>query len=190
MTGSSGGITQKEPFQVGFAVIDARTGAIRKHWIDHDKYDCSICSFTWTRDGREVVMTIADRSGGEAEERVSGLQLFDAGTGQPAQSLPGVTAPPAGPFSWSPDGRYVLCGPIGASTSWRLFDLTTRQSKPFPYPAVWVTADLLLAAKDGNVLTLTPDGTVTASFDPGVPEPGDDQLRPAPVTVRRRWRWS
>lgn len=167
-----GGITQKEPFKVGFAVIDARTGTARKQWIDVDRYDCSQCTFTWTRDGREVALTIADRSGGEAEERVSGLQLFDAETGAPTRSLP-VKAVPSGPFAWSPGGRYVICGP-----NWQIIDVTTGQSRPFPRAAVWVSADELLATQDGKVLTLTPDGTVTATTDAGVAGQGSMVLGP------------
>ena len=159
-----GGITQKEPNKIGFAVIDAQTGAISKHWIDHDRYDCSRCDFTWTRNGQEVAMPIADRSGGEAEERVSDLQLFNADTGEPTMSLP-ITDLPTGPFAWSPGGRYVVVGPAGTSEGWRLYDTTTGQQRPFPYPAVWVTADVLLATKDGKVLTLTPDGAVTATIE-------------------------
>jgi hypothetical protein len=166
-----GGITQKEPNKIGFAVIDAQTGAISKHWIDHDRYDCSRCDFTWTRNGQEVAMPIADRSGGEAEERVSDLQLFNADTGEPTMSLP-ITDLPTGPFAWSPGGRYVVVGPAGTSEGWRLYDTTTGQQRPFPYPAVWVTADVLLATKDGKVLALTPDGAVTATIEVAAPNPG------------------
>ncbi|MET7418660.1 hypothetical protein [Dactylosporangium sp. NPDC005555] len=160
-----GGITQKDPDRVGFAVIDAETGAVRRHWIDHGRYDCSQCTFTWTRDGGAVVLPIADRSGGEAAELVDSLQSFDATTGEPGGSLM-VTAMPAGPLSWSPGGRYVVAGPPtpGAAEGWRLYDITTGQSADFPAPAVWVSADLLLATRDGKVLTLTPDGTVTATM--------------------------
>jgi hypothetical protein len=167
-----GGVSQKEPFKIGFAVIDARTGAVRKHWIDFNRYDCSQCGFTWTRDGREVVLAIADRSGGEAEERVSGLQLFDAETGAPTRSLP-VTAVPSGPFSWSPGARYVITGP-----HWQITDLTTGQTRPFPHDAVWVSPDELLATQNGKVLTLTPDGTVTATTDVGDPDRGTIILGP------------
>ncbi len=152
-----GGITQKEPFQIGFGVVDARTGTVSKHWIDRDRYDCSQCTFTWTRDGKEVALTLADRSGGEAEERISGLQLFDAASGAPTRSLP-VKAAPSGPFSWSPDGRYVIGGP-----NWQVIDTTTGQSRPFPRDAVWASDGELLATDNGKVLTLTPDGTVTAT---------------------------
>jgi hypothetical protein len=170
----TGGVTQKEPFKVGFAVIDARTGTVRKQWIDADRYDCSQCRFTWTRDGKEVVMPIADRSGGEAEERVASLQLFDAETGEPTRSLP-VTGMPTGPFSWSPDGRYVLAG---SDLDWRRFDVTTGQSRPFPTDAVWVNNDMLLAPQGGKVLSLNPDGTTTATIDVGAPGQGRITLGP------------
>ncbi|WP_327004274.1 hypothetical protein OHA72_56075 [Dactylosporangium sp. NBC_01737] len=173
----TGGVSQKEPFKIGFAIIDARTGTVRKQWIDADRYDCSQCSFTWTRDGTEVVMPIADRSGGEAEERVASLQLFNADTGAPTRSLP-VTAMPSGPFSWSPDGRYVLAGPPGTSLGWRRFDLTTGQSQPFPKDAMWVSNDVLLAPQDGKVLSLKPDGTTTATIDVGAPGRGLITLGP------------
>ncbi|MFF5232472.1 hypothetical protein [Dactylosporangium sp. NPDC000521] len=153
---------------VGFAVIDAQTGEVRRHWIDHDRFDCSQCSFAWTRDGGSVVLPIADRSGGEAEaeERVARLQYFDATTGE-ARSTAQVTAMPSGAFSWSPGGRYVVAGPPGFATpsGWRCFDTTTGQSVPFPASAVWVTADVLLAVQDGKVLVVTPDGAVTATLD-------------------------
>ena len=62
-----------------------KTGKTTEHWISHTKYDCSTCSFVFTRDGKEVAMPIADRSRGEAAELVQSLQLFDARTG----ALPG-----------------------------------------------------------------------------------------------------
>ena len=65
-----GRASQKEPFKIGFAVIDARTGTVSKHWVDVSRYDCSLCTFSWSRDGREIVMAIADRSGGESAEKV------------------------------------------------------------------------------------------------------------------------
>jgi Tol biopolymer transport system component len=171
------GVSQKEPFKIGFAVIDARTGKVRQHWIDRDRYDCSQCSFTWTRDGREVVMPIADRSGGEAEDRVSRIQLFDVETGAPTRSLP-VTAVPLGPFSWSPDGRFVMAGPPSGAPSWRLFDVTTGQSRQFPYNAVWVDADVLLGGEDRKVHTLSPDGTITATTEVDIPDLGMISLGP------------
>jgi hypothetical protein len=164
-------VSQKEPFKIGFAVIDAQTGAVSKHWIDHSAYDCSQCSFSWTRDGREVVMAVADRSGGEAAEKVSRLQLFDAATGVPTRSLP-VTAMPSGPFSWSPSGRYVIADADTLAGKWQLIDVSTGQSRDFPYDAVWVSDDQLLATDAGKVLTLRPDGTVTATTEIDIPGEG------------------
>ncbi|GAA2602350.1 hypothetical protein GCM10010399_36320 [Dactylosporangium fulvum] len=163
-----GRASQKEPSKIGFAVIDARTGTVTKHWIDVSKHDCSMCNFSWTRDGREVAMAVADRSGGESAEKVSRLQLFDAETGAPTRSLP-VKAMPSSPFSWSPDGRYLVSSPNGFSRDWQLFDVSTGQSRPFPYDAVWVSDHQLLATHAGKVLTLNTDGTVTATTEVGVP---------------------
>ncbi|GAA1384036.1 TolB family protein [Catellatospora chokoriensis] len=157
-----GRISQKEPFRIGFAVIDARTGAVTKRWIDHSAYGCSRCSFSWTRDGREIVMAVADRSGGEAAELVSRLQLFDAATGAPTRSL-AVTAMPSGPFSWSPDGRYVIADVDVLVGRWQIVELATGQARPFPYDAVWATGDRLLATADGELLTLSPDGAVLST---------------------------
>jgi hypothetical protein len=167
-----GRANQKEPFKSGFAVIDANTGAVTKHWVDHDRYDCSDCAFSWTRDGREVVMAIADRRGGEGAEYVSSLQLFDATTGEPTRSLP-VKAMPSSPFSWSPNGRYVIANPNVLANDWQLVDVTTGQSRPFPYDAVWVSDDQLLAPHNQTVMTLSPDGTVTAVAEVDIPGAGD-----------------
>jgi hypothetical protein len=159
-----GRANQKEPFKIGFAVINADTGAVTKHWVNHSTYDCSQCSFSWTRDGREVVMAVADRSGGEGAEYVGGLQLFNAATGAPTRFLP-VRAMPSSPFSWSPSGRFVIANPNVLKNSWQLIDVTTGQSRPFPYDAVWVDDDRLLAPVARKVLTLSPDGTVTATVE-------------------------
>ncbi|MET7419139.1 hypothetical protein [Dactylosporangium sp. NPDC005555] len=171
-----GGLTRKDPFKVGFGVIDARTGKVRTQWIDADRYPCSRCFFTWTRDGKEIVMAVAYRSEGAALEQVTGLQLFDAETGEPTRSLP-VTAMPAGPFAWSPDGRYVVAGPEpgesdgpnGTTTNWWRFDVLTGQRVEFPFAAVWVSDDVLLTGRDGEVRTLTRDGTVTRTTAVGAP---------------------
>jgi hypothetical protein len=160
-------IDQKEPFQMGFAIIDAQTGKETKHWIDHGtpaEYDCSECSFTWTRDGKQVVLPIADRSGGEARDGVQQLQLFDATTGAPTRTLP-VPAAPTGPFSWSPDGRYVLAKPDPMASQLEIIDAATGTSRPFPYTqAVWATNDRLLATNATTVYTLTRAGTAIATM--------------------------
>jgi hypothetical protein len=135
------------------------------------RHDCSLCRFSWTRDGREVILAVADRSGGEGAEQVARLQLFDADTGATTRSLP-ITAMPSGPFSWSPSGRYLIASADKLGSHWRWIDLGTGQSRPFPYDAVWVGDDQLLAVHDGKVLTLRPDGTVTATTALDLPGAG------------------
>ncbi|WP_027346956.1 WD40 repeat domain-containing protein [Hamadaea tsunoensis] len=153
------GISQKEPFRIGFAVIDTRTGHVSTHWIDHTTYDCSECLYTWTRDGKEVVLAIADRSGGEGAELVQRLQLFDAATGRPTRSLP-VRATPASAYSWSPDGRYVIANADLTKSRFQLIEVATGTARSFPYDAVWATDDQLLATTGNRVIELTPDGKV------------------------------
>ncbi|MFG2039450.1 hypothetical protein [Dactylosporangium sp. NPDC048998] len=163
-----GRASQKEPFESGFAVVDARTGTVSKHWVDVSRYDCSQCTYSWSRDGREIVMAIADRSGGESAEKVSRLQLFDAATGAPTRSLP-VKAMPSSPFSWSPSGRYVIANADELRRDWQLIDVSTGQSRPFAYDAVWVSDTQLLATDAGKVLTLSTDGTITATTEIDIP---------------------
>jgi hypothetical protein len=173
-------INEKEPGREGFAIIDARTGTETKHWIDHAAYDCSVCWFTWTRDGKQVVLPIADRSGGEGGgERVQRLQLFDATTGAPTRSLP-VPAAPSGPFSWSPDGRYVIAKPDPMASQLAIIDVATGTSRPFPYThAVWATNDRLLATDTTTVYTLTRDGTAVATMTVNLGT-GDDLIAVGP----------
>ncbi|WP_144120091.1 TolB family protein [Catellatospora sichuanensis] len=157
-----GTIDRKDPYAMGFAVVDATTGKVAEHWLPRGTYDCSLCTFVFTRDGKEVAMAIADRSLGEAAELVRSVQLFDAQTGKPTRSLP-VKAMPQSPFAWSPDGRLVVAIPDQhKKENAQLVDTTTGEAKPFPHLAVWATADALLAESDDGVLTLRPDGTVVA----------------------------
>jgi dipeptidyl aminopeptidase/acylaminoacyl peptidase len=170
-------VNQKQPSRTGFAVINAQTGTATEHWIDRAAYDCSVCAFTWTRDGKQVVLPIADRSGGEGAERVTRLQLFDATTGAPTRALP-VPAAPTGPFSWSPDGRYVIAKQDQLRNQQEIVDVATGASRPLPYTdAVWATNDRLLATNATTVSTLTPDGTAVATITVNVAA-GDD-----PITV-------
>ncbi|RKE02734.1 hypothetical protein C8E86_8043 [Catellatospora citrea] len=70
---------------------------------------------------------------------------------------------PQSPFAWSPDGRQVVALPDQHKAEGvQLVDTITGEAKPFPYLAVWATADALLAEFDEGVLTLRPDGTVVA----------------------------
>ncbi|MDG6109803.1 hypothetical protein Daura_13945 [Dactylosporangium aurantiacum] len=163
-------VTQKEPFKLGYAVIDARTGAVTRHWIDHEQYDCGRCNFVWF-DHETVVLPIADRSGGAGQELVDRLEAFDVTTGRHYNPVPaGLT--PSGPFAQSPGGQYIVGDLDGTGKNWRLIDLSTGQLWPFPYDAVWVNSDELLAAHDGKVYVLTRQGTVTATVDVHVPGPG------------------
>lgn len=155
-----GTINRKEPYAMGFAVTDVATGKTTEHWFGQ-RYNCSLCNFVFTRDGKEVALPIADRSQGEAAELVQSLQLFDALTGEPTRELP-VKGMPQSPFAWSPDGRQVVALPDQHKHDAQLIDTTTGEAKPFPHPAVWATADALLAKFDDGVLTLRPDGTVVA----------------------------
>ncbi|GAA1405841.1 hypothetical protein GCM10009662_36800 [Catellatospora coxensis] len=171
-------INRKDPFAIGFAVLDVTTGKVAEHWIDRTKYECSSCSFVFTRDGKEVAMPLADRSQGEAAELVRSLQLFDARTGKPTRSLP-VKAMPQSPFAWSPDGSRVVARPDQIKEEdMQLIDTATGEAKPFPYTAVWATADELLAKFDDGVLTLRPDGTVIADASLATPLRGPLVLGP------------
>ncbi|GAB4058438.1 TolB family protein [Catellatospora paridis] len=173
-----GTINRKEPFAMGFAVTDVATGKTTEHWFSHTNYNCSLCNFVFTRDGKEVALPIADRSQGEAAELVQSLQLFDAQTGEPTRSLP-VKAMPQSPFAWSPDGRQVVALPDQHKREdVQLVDTTTGEAKPFPYVAVWATADALLAKSDDGVLTLRPDGTVVADASLSDPLSGPIVLGP------------
>ena len=158
----AGQIVGKNPdFRIGFAVIEAATGTLTKHWFDHKTHDCSQCGVRWSRDGRELVLAIANRSGGEGAELVSALQLFDAATGTPTRRLP-VKAMPSGPFSWSPDGKYVIADADVLKGQLQLIDVATGATTPFAYDAMWATDDVLLASKNYTVLTLRRDGTIAA----------------------------
>ncbi|GAA2366645.1 hypothetical protein Cme02nite_29860 [Catellatospora methionotrophica] len=153
--------SRKEPFAMGFAVIDVASGKASVHWVDRSRYDCSQCSFVFTRDGKEIAMAVANRAGGEAAELVASVQLFDATTGVPTRSLP-IKAMPDSPFAWSPDGSQVIARPDGLRQEYQVVDTRTGDAKPFPHAAVWATADALLAEAQGRVLTLRPDGYVAA----------------------------
>jgi hypothetical protein len=149
---------------------------VTRHWINHARYDCSRCTFVWF--GPEtVVLPIADRSGGEAAELVDRLEEFDATTGEHFRTYQAGLAP-SGPFSRSPGGQYIVGDLDGTATNWRLIDLTNGQLRPFPYDAVWVSSDELLAAHDGKVYVLTREGTVTATIDVNLPGPGKISLGP------------
>ena len=148
--------------RIGFAVYDLGSKKTTKNYIHG--YDCSTCEFVFTRDGGEVAMAIPDRSGGEAAELVRSVQLFDVVTGAPTRNLP-IKAMPNSSFAWSPDGRFVLGVTDHLKSGMQLIDLSTGQARSFPYPAVWVTDDLLLAVDKKKIHTLRPDGTLVETKD-------------------------
>lgn len=89
----------------------AAGGSYRVHPVDQKKYYCTDrCFFTWTRDGRNVVLQQTDPTAPTSESQPHarrGVQLFSPDDGRPTRFLP-VPGDPAGPWSWSPDGRLVV----------------------------------------------------------------------------------
>jgi hypothetical protein len=155
----------------GFAIIDARTGNVIAFTVDRAKYDCSRCTYGFTRDGKEVVMPLADRSGGEAVERVRGLQFFDVRTGNPTRTLIAPVQVPDSPYAFSPDGKFLVAESGDTPGQYVLVNLKTRETKPFPYAAVWVTDAELLAPVGTDIAILRADGAVTGRVPVGVPGP-------------------
>ncbi|QGN46178.1 TolB family protein [Micromonospora sp. WMMD558] len=87
------------------------TGTWRTFPVDADEFLCTDqCFFTWTRDGQEVALQQTDptapRSESEPHAR-RGVQFFSPDDGRPTRLVP-VKGDPAGPWSWSPDGRQVV----------------------------------------------------------------------------------
>ena len=149
----------------GFAVIEARTGHISDHRVETQRYDCSMCAFAWSRDGGEVALGIADRRGREAAERYAGVQFFDARNGRPTRAMP-LRAMFAGPFSWSPSGRYVIVRPDALSSGYQIVDTQDFSARPFPYDAVFVTDGVLLVAEADQILAIrAEDGAVVDRFE-------------------------
>jgi hypothetical protein len=166
------GYSEKASGESGFAIIDAATGNVTNHPIDRNRYDCSQCNYAFTRDGAEVVVALADRSGGEAEERVLGLQFFNATTGAPTRTVLAKVWVPSSPFAFSPDGRYLIAEGDTTPGKYVRVDLTTRATTPFPYEAVWVTGSQLLAANGLEALSLAADGATTATTAIDIPDAG------------------
>nr|BFE63873.1 hypothetical protein GCM10020063_083990 [Dactylosporangium thailandense] len=166
----------KDTGEFGFSIFDARTGEATRHAFDHTKYDCSQCEFAFTRDGREVYMTLADRSLGEAGDLPGGLQFFDATTGAPTRSVPARVWTAASAYAFSPDGRYLIAPGDRATGQYQRVDLTTGRSETFApdAEAVWVDDTTLLAPVGNGVAVLRPDGTRVSEWpvdDPDLAPP-------------------
>jgi hypothetical protein len=164
------GYLEKDSGDGGFAIIDVRTGRVTKHPVDHTKYDCSQCAYSFTRDGREVVLALADRSLGEAGDLVAALQFFNATTGAPTRSVPVKVWVPASPFAFSPDGRYLIAEGDRTPGKFQRVDLTTHTAEPFAYEAVWVNSETLLAAEGVLAVALHADGTVLLKQQIAIPD--------------------
>ncbi|HEY0701112.1 MAG TPA: hypothetical protein VGD43_25280, partial [Micromonospora sp.] len=138
-------------FALGVLGVD---GSFRTFPVDASgKYLCTdYCLFTWTPDGRQVVLQQTDpaapRSESEPHAR-RGLQLFSADTAAPARFVP-VRGDAGGPFSWSPDGKLVV---VKGQQAAQLVEVDTgRVLNELPSPdMVFVAADrLLLVGRDGE----------------------------------------
>ncbi|GAA3448797.1 hypothetical protein [Dactylosporangium matsuzakiense] len=165
------GYLEKDSGESGFAIIDARTGKLTRHVVDRTHYDCDRCEYAFTRNGKEVLMPIADRSGGEGEQRVLGLQFFNAATGTPTRTVLVRVEVPDSPFAFSPDGRWLIAK-SDSTGAYQRVDLTNRATVPFPFEAVWVTDTVLIGMDDLELLTLHPDGSTGVRFDLGIPSGG------------------
>ncbi|MFC0507208.1 TolB family protein [Micromonospora costi] len=121
-------------------------GGYRTYPVDTKRYLCTDrCSFTWSRDGRNVVLQQTDPDAPRSESAPHvrrGVQLFSPDDGRATRFVP-VPGDPAGPWSWSPDGRLVVIkGPDGP----RIAEAATgRIVATAPgEDAAWVTGDRLL----------------------------------------------
>lgn len=101
------------------------------------------CEFTWTRDGREVALTLGKRkSESWPRDLPKGVQLLSADDGRPSRLLT-MPGGPVGPDAWSPDGRLVVVQ--GQEQPLLVETATGRVVNPLPAAdVVWVTDDRLL----------------------------------------------
>ncbi|MCI4063384.1 hypothetical protein MRQ36_12670 [Micromonospora sp. R77] len=127
----------------GFVVLDT-DGTTQTHLTNAWIGSCSdFCDFAWTRDGREVALTLSRRRDeGAPRDLARGVQLFSVADGRPTRflSMPGR---PIGPDSWSPDGTRVV---VQGQREPLLVDIATGEVVN-PLPAaevVWVADDRLL----------------------------------------------
>ncbi|MGC4808322.1 TolB family protein [Micromonospora sp. DT233] len=102
--------SDKETGTFSFGVLGT-DGRFRRFPVDTKRYFCTdYCSFTWTRDGREVALQQTDAFAPRSETARHprwGVQLFSADDGRPTR-LVRMPGDPAGPWAWSPDGKLVV----------------------------------------------------------------------------------
>ncbi|MFE9956338.1 TolB family protein [Micromonospora sp. NPDC005299] len=145
----------------GFIVMEV-DGTKHTYRVDRRAYFCTdYCDFTWTRDGREVVLP--QTGGGGHNEAVRdkrrGVQLFSADDGRPTRLLP-VPGDPAGPWAWSPDGTLVVVR--GQQEPLLVETATGRVVHPLPSAeVVWLPDDRLLYRRPfgtGDFVLADPSG--------------------------------
>ncbi|WP_229076668.1 YncE family protein [Actinoplanes sp. DH11] len=91
----------------GFTVLDPAARRSRTHQVDLGRLPClDHCRFTWHAGNTRVALPQAWARNDE-EQRISGLAVFDAASGEFLRNVP-IKGIPAGPNAWSPDGRLVL----------------------------------------------------------------------------------
>jgi hypothetical protein len=127
----------------GFVVLGT-DGTKRTFPVGTQAWSCAdFCNFTWTRDGRDVALTLARRKDEAAPRDLArGVQLFSVTDGRPTRflSMPGG---PVGPDAWSPDGKSVV---VQGQHDPLLVDVASGEVVN-PLPAadvVWVSDDRLL----------------------------------------------
>lgn len=139
-------VLDKDTGGFSLGVLTAATGGYRAFPVDTSRYFCTdYCFFTWSRDGREVVLQQTDRNAPRSESirhPRRGVQFFSADDGQPTRFVP-LPGDPAGPWAWSPDGKLVV---IQGQTDPLLVETGSgRVVRTLPASdAAWVSDDRLL----------------------------------------------
>ncbi|MFE9651521.1 hypothetical protein [Micromonospora sp. NPDC006431] len=152
--------TTRQLDHFGFIVV--KTDGTKHTFPIGRGYPCSdLCNFTWTRDGREVVLPQTGGDGHDESVRDlrRGVQLFSADDGRPTRLVP-VPGDPAGPDAWSPDGKLVVV--LGQTEPLLVETATGRVVNPLPAANVaWVSADRLLYRRpngSGDFVLADPTG--------------------------------
>ncbi len=174
----------------GYLLVDVATGVVTEHPVDERTYRCNDnCEFTWYPDGVRLVLAQTDPTVAHDEalpDVQRGLQLFDAGTGQPGPLLP-VRGIVHAVRDWSPDGRWVAVegttgtGPDRAVRA-QLVDAVTGQVKAvLPTPPWgtqgWVDPQRLLVRSGAGLCLVDLTGVVSGcAAAPQPPEDGEDVL--------------
>jgi hypothetical protein len=167
--------SDKESGELGFAVVDGRTGAARRFTVDRSAHPCVYCQFTWLPGGAEVALPLVDRSAPRdpvGEEPVTALAVFSAATGRPTRTLP-VRGYPAGAYAWSPDGSRVVLHDRYRRPA-QLVEVATGKvlAELPPDGGYWISSERLLAVRSlpshgderWDVLLLDTTGRTIQSF--------------------------